>query len=232
MTEEKDIQQKAIRYARKNKKQIAKKVLENYSRVEHPYSMFMAGSPGAGKSEWARNVKHVTSGEMLHIDGDDLRNELPGYTGDNSHLFQEAMSTLVSYIHDQVLDKSISFLLDGTLSSAVKARENIQRSLKRERKITVIYVYLDPLKAWEYTQSREIEEGRRITKETFIEKYIGSYQTVRTIRDEFHPDDVEVLLYSRKGENKDVSVTLILNKDQIDQCISKLYNKEELEQLL
>ena len=56
--EELKIQEKAIEFARRNKKNIAKKLtdLRLFPADEIPVSVFMAGSPGAGKTESAKNL--------------------------------------------------------------------------------------------------------------------------------------------------------------------------------
>lgn len=234
MAKEKDISQEAINYIRKHKQNITKDLLLNYTSVDVPLSIFMAGSPGAGKTEWARGVVELLDGNILHLDGDLYRSMLPGYEGNNSHLFQKAMSKLVSYIHDSLLDQNISFILDGTFSDQHRAKENIIRSLRRKRKVTVIYIYLQPEYAWQYTQNREKEEGRRILKETFIQKYIGAYQTVRNIRETFSNEEVEILLFNRIDikSTENLNLIPITNIKQLDEALQKVYNKEELEQLL
>lgn len=123
----------------------------------------MAGSPGAGKTEASIELLAIveTNGsEILRIDPDELRHKFPNYTGDNSWLFQKGVSVLVERVHDLALKQKQSFLLDGTLSNYDKAQENISRSLKRHRAVQILYVYQDPMLAWEFVQSREAVEGR------------------------------------------------------------------------
>ncbi len=237
MAEEKDISQKAIDYIVEHKKDIAQELLNDYSSVDVPLSIFMAGSPGAGKTEWAKGLVDLLDGNIVHLDGDLFRTKLPGYEGNNSHLFQKAMSKLVSYIHDRVLDQNISFILDGTFSDIERAKRNITRSLKRKRIVTIIYIYLHPEYAWKYTQSREKEEGRRILKDTFIQKYIGAYETVKSIRDIFSNEEVQILLVNKKEIGSTITeitseVIPITNIKQFDKVIEKVYNNDELEQLL
>ena len=55
---EAEIQQAALDFARKNKKAIAKRLTEKSIFVpeKKPVSVFMAGSPGAGKTEASKNL--------------------------------------------------------------------------------------------------------------------------------------------------------------------------------
>jgi len=105
--------------------------------------------------------------------------------------------------------------------------------LKRKRKVIITYIYLKPEYAWQYTQGRE-EEGRRILKETFIQKYIGAYDTVRYIRNRFSSEEVEILLVNKINmiSNDNIDIINIISADQLDERLEKVYNKDELENLL
>ncbi|MEN1565607.1 zeta toxin family protein, partial [Pseudomonas aeruginosa] len=94
--------------ARANKKSIAKRLTnpQIYAREENPVSVFMAGSPGAGKTEASIELLSQfdeNGSKVLRIDPDELRSEFEGYTGGNSWLFQPAVSILVEKIHDLAL---------------------------------------------------------------------------------------------------------------------------------
>lgn len=69
----------------------------------------MAGSPGAGKTEASKALleEFVEKGrKVLRIDPDDLRSEFEHYSGNNSWLFQPAVSILVEKIHDLAKTKA------------------------------------------------------------------------------------------------------------------------------
>ncbi len=134
--EDESIQAVALQFARKNKKAIAKRLTDKsrFMPEEEPVSVFMAGSPGAGKTEASIELLALieeNGTEILRIDPDDLRHEFTHYTGTNSWLFQKGVSVLVEKIHDLALKQKQSFLLDGTLSNYQKAEQNISRSLKK-----------------------------------------------------------------------------------------------------
>jgi adenylylsulfate kinase-like enzyme len=151
--EEKKIEDEALEFARKHKKAIAKRLTdpERFVPEDEPVSVFMAGSPGAGKTEASIELLAMVeadNSEILRIDPDDLRLEFPGYTGDNSCLFQKGISVLVEKVHDLALKQKQSFLLDGTLSNYGKAEQNISRSLKKGRVVQILYVYQEPMLAY------------------------------------------------------------------------------------
>src|SRR3989344_5342913 len=138
---EEEIKQKAEEYARVHRNHIAKELTSTsvYTPETIPTSVFMAGSPGAGKTELSKRLIEILEQQnerkVVRIDGDELRSLMPGYTGKNSYLFQTAISLIVERMHDMVLDHKQTFLLDGTFSHYNKAASNIQRSLSKGRPV-------------------------------------------------------------------------------------------------
>ncbi len=236
-----EIKNKALEFARREGNRIAKELTskEKYKPDAKPVSIFMAGSPGAGKTEYSKNVvlnvfkRRVVSGDVIRIDGDDYRDYFDDYTGENSSLFQAAMSTIVAKVHDQALKQEQSFVLDGTFSKCDRAVKNINRSLKRDRSVFVFYIYQDPIVAWRFTKDREIIEGRNIPKETFIEQYFGAMDTVRKIRDNFD-SNVTIFLIVKNFEKHAVEKMVEINTSgsEIDEHIQNTYTLNELKKIL
>lgn len=232
--EEEKIQKSAVEFARKNKKEIAKRLtdVKIYLQEQNPVSVFMAGSPGAGKTEASKTLLENFSDDgskILCIDPDELRHEFKAYTGDNSWLFQGAVSVLVDRVHDLALQQKQSFLLDGTLSRYEIAENNIKRSLKRGRVVQILYVYQEPNLAWEFVKAREAEEGRRINPEHFIDQYFAARDVVNHLKNKFKGDiRVDLLL-----KNFDNSHRLYkANIDKIDHHIPEKYSRDDIEDML
>ncbi len=225
------IEQEALDYARAQKRAIAKRLTdpEIYLPEENPVSVFMAGSPGAGKTEASIELLNKIGTPVIRIDPDELREECPGYSGENAWLFQKAVSVLVDRIHDAALEQRQSFLLDGTLSRYDVARKNIERSLKRKRTVQILYVYQEPRLAWAFVQAREAAEGRRIRPEHFAEQYFAAREVVNRLKREFGKAiDVDLLL-----KNNDNSQRLYrAGIDQIDNHIPEKYSRSDVEQML
>lgn len=175
--EEVSIKRQAEEFVQLNKRRIVAELTDvsKYAPDETPVSIFMAGSPGAGKTEYSENLLSILEENKKHkvirIDGDELRKYLPGYIGSNSYLFQGAISTIANSMHDVALKQKQTFLLDGTFSKYQKAAENVSRSLSRDRQVFIFYVYQRPEVAWKFTQAREIVEGRNIPKEAFNSEF-------------------------------------------------------------
>ena len=118
--EQKTISDAAAAFAREHRTEIARRLADpaKFPSEANPVSVFMAGSPGAGKTEASIALLNDQGwSNVLRIDPDQLRLEIAGYTGKNSWLYQTAVSLLVERIHDRALKQEQSLLLDGTLSS-------------------------------------------------------------------------------------------------------------------
>ncbi|MCX6755680.1 MAG: zeta toxin family protein [Candidatus Nomurabacteria bacterium] len=232
--EELKIKEIANTFANSNKNAIAKEItnIAIFLSEENPVSVFMAGSPGAGKTESSKNlIKKFSkvSSQILRIDPDELRIRIPGYEGDNSYLFHGAVSILVSKIHDLALKNKQSFVFDGTFSRIDIARENIERSLKRNRFVQIFYVYQDPIQAWEFVQKRELLEGRRILKEHFVTQYFAARDSVNLLKKEFGEKiQVDLLVKNIDGSDKYYKE----NIDVIDNYIKESYTVETLNNMI
>jgi predicted ABC-type ATPase len=233
------IKKQAEEFSRANRQRIAKELTDTsvYISDAIPASVFMAGSPGAGKTEYSRNLIKILEEKMNHkvirIDGDELRQHMLGYTGDNSFLFQTAVSLVVERIHDMVLDNKQTFLLDGTLSKYDKAAANIKRSLGRGRQVRIFYVYQKPDVAWAFTKAREKVEGRHIPKDAFIQQFIDSRETIDRIRKDFD-STVVIFLVKKNFETHAVEDLVEIRQDgpQIEDYLGVRYTKNDLEKLL
>lgn len=229
--EEKRIAENALAFARANRRAIAKRLTDpgKYLPEEHPVSVFMAGSPGAGKTEASIELISKFGTPVVRIDPDELRLECPGYTGANAYLFQPAVSVLVDKIHDEALDNKQSFLLDGTLSNYDRARRNIERSLGRGRTVQILYVYQEPKLAWEFVVAREGAEGRRIRLETFIEQYFAARDVVNRLKREYGGRiKADLLLKNNDNSNRLYKAGI----DQIDHHVPERYTRPQVEELL
>lgn len=249
---EETIKKQSEEFARSHKKEIARKITDTsvHTPVDNPISIFMAGSPGAGKTEFSKNLIEIlekgSKRKIIRIDGDELRTYLPGYTGANSYLFQNAISILVDKIHDEALSNRQNFILDGTFSNYNKASENVRRSLHKKRRVFIFYVYQRPEVAWKFTASREIEKGRNIPKEAFIKHFLNSQETIHSIHKEFKnnvtiraiyeefKNYVTIFIVKKNFETHQVEkvIELETDKDNIEDYIKIRYTEDELHKIL
>lgn len=193
-----------------------------------PTTLFMAGSPGAGKTEVSKRLIEKFKQRPIRIDADEIRIICPGYTGSNAHLFQKAATKGVHILYDYALDKNFNVILDGTFAYG-DALKNIERSLEHGRKIEIYFVYQDPIQAWDFTKKREELEKRKVSKEVFIDAFFKSRENVNLAKENFQ-DRIELHLII-KDFKKNIE-RLELNIQKVEYYLKKRYTKEELNKLL
>lgn len=234
--DERRLEQAAIDFAKANRTSIARRLADSaiFPGERNPVSVFMAGSPGAGKTEASIELLDALAADpngvrVLRIDPDELRAELPGYDGKNAWLFQRAVVPIVERIHDLALKQQQSFLLDGTLSNYDVAERNILRSLDKKRLVQILYVYQEPESAWKFVQARERLEGRQIRPDTFVAQFFAARQVVEQLKVKFGKQiKVDVLLKNLDGSNRDYHA----NVEQIASYLPQKYSVEDVEKLV
>lgn len=228
--EERRLSEEAFEWVKKNERMLVEKFasLEEYEVDLAPVSLFMAGSPGAGKTEVSKRLLQRFDKKPVRIDADEIRVMCPGYRGGNSHVFQRAASRGVNMLYSHALYESLNLILDGTFAYR-DVETNIRRSLDKQRKVEVYFVYQDPLVAWWFTKEREKSEGRRVPKAAFIDTFLRSRENVRAIKQMFG-DRVELNLVVKdveKGyEYPEPDVV------DIDQHLPMIYTRSNLESIL
>lgn len=231
--DDQQVTEKAIREAKDMKKVVAKRLVDHLPQEEEAVSVFMAGSPGAGKTETARAMIRAFKSEnglaLVHIENDELRKEFEDYQGYNSPLFQRPATLLVEAIHDRALKRGVSFILDSTLASFDKAKDNIERSLKKNRFVLIIFVYQEPEQAWRLVKAREKVDGRRVPEAVFVEQFMESQRVVSALKQHFE-DKVEITFIEKNidGDNEKPH----FNVHDIDALLRKKYNRESLENIV
>lgn len=147
------------------------KVVESFFKKnklkKDKYAIFMAGIPGAGKTEFTENTIRESPG-LISIEHDQLVEYIDGYTPEAYYNYRKAGSVLVTRIFDECLRNGYPFVFDGTLSHE-NGIKNINKCLKQGYDVLVIYIVQDTTKAWELTQARELVKKRAIEKTGFIE---------------------------------------------------------------
>ena len=73
---------------------------ETYPKAKYPITIFMAGTPGAGKAEFSISLLKKFDSKFVRIDADEIREMMKevGYTGLNAELFQAASNKAVNIL--------------------------------------------------------------------------------------------------------------------------------------
>lgn len=229
-SDEQKISEDAFQYVKSHSDEIIQKFAGQSVSVATPVSLFMAGSPGAGKTEVSKSFVKRFNDVPVRIDADEIRPLCPGYTGGNAHLFQKAANKGVNILYDYALHHSLNCILDGTFAHA-GAEENIKRSLARKRRVELWFVYQDPIRAWEFTKAREAREARHVSKDVFIRALAESRHNARAVKERFK-DDVELNLLVKDYEEGREDFQLNISGDELDRRTNGRYTLEELEEIL
>ncbi len=190
-----EVSLEAYEYIKNNKQRIINFFLEKQN--ESKKAFFMAGSPGAGKSEMALALQARYNLDI--IDTDEIRRICPRYNGKNSHLFQKASSRGVDILINESYKKSYSFILDGNFANLKMQEINIDRALKRGYEAKIFFVYRPLDLAKQYTKIREEKEGRKVPDEVFYNKFLDAITTTNSIVAKY---DVKLNFYDLKNNLK------------------------------
>jgi UDP-N-acetylglucosamine kinase len=89
--------------------------------------------------------------------------------------------------------------------------------------------------AWHFTKVREIDEGRNIPKESFVEQYFGSMETINALKQEYG-DKIQVDLVQLSVPKPDshqlTDYRFDFNIASIDGYVKVKYSKKQLLELL
>ena len=228
---EDEIKLESRKWIKENEKKIIEKFIKNEPVFEgDPFTIFMAGSTGAGKTEYSKrfisSFKEINPDTYIaRIDADEIKEIIPNYKGSQSYLFQSASSLGVEKMYDYVLKRKINSIVDGTLASYEVAYKNIARSINEKRITSIFYIYQDPIIAWEFTRKREKMEGRNISKEVFVESFFSARDNVDKLKNVFK-NKIKIFLIDKNFKEK--TEKLYFNIDNIDNYLKIKYNKKSL----
>jgi len=205
-----------------------------HKKTEHPVSIFMAGSPGAGKTELSKRIIEALfqqpGDNPVRIDADEIRAMIDGYTGDNAHVFQGASARGVEILFDNVLQHNMNVILDGTFALKRKGFSKIERSLSHGRLVEIYYIFQEPEIAWDFTKKREVLERRRITKEVFVKAFFAAHENIVEAKARFG-DNIKLNVVIKDVRDPS-NYQIYLNIASVDKLISWKYSHDKLIQEL
>ena len=119
-SEEQKQSDEALKYLKSNKREFFDRLADKSTYLSDTVSvsLFMAGSPGAGKTEMSKRLTEIFKSKPIRIDADEIREFFPEYKGTNSYIFQHAADKGINMLLDYALHKNINFILDATFAYA------------------------------------------------------------------------------------------------------------------
>lgn len=201
-------------------------------------AFFMAGIPGAGKTELAKGLQGSPHGDFTVIEHDQLVEHIDGYKPENYYDFRTAGSTLVTKLFEHCLKNGYSFIFDGTLSHDNGYR-NIKKTLDRGFSVIVLYVHQDIESAWRLTQDRELVKKRSIERSGFIKTCQSITQSLKKIFASFQNNSSFAFWVVKKNGAPGMENSQMFFYDNIDpaggngpvieQILNEEYNIDKLE---
>lgn len=210
-----------------NQQRVVEAFLHDHKPPQKKRAIFMAGIPGAGKTEFVRNFKPSLMKDMVVIEHDQLVEYIQGYQPENYYHFRKAGSILVTKLFDECLKQGYSFVFDGTLSHD-NGYKNIKKSLKKGFDVFIIYIHQDTASAWKLTQARELVKKRAIEKQGFISTCKAINNSLRRIFNAFHDNDHFAMWVIKKNGAPGLENSELLFFDQLE----KSGSKKDIEQML
>jgi adenylate kinase family enzyme len=119
----------------------------------------MAGCPGAGKTEFSKNLveninilylkeKREYKKLFIRIDIDEIRNEIPYYNGKNSYLIQKGANLILDKVRKYCIENNFSFVNDGTFGNQFSTfNKMIGKIVNSKKEVIIIFIFSHPLVA-------------------------------------------------------------------------------------
>lgn len=219
---------KAIKWAKEHKKQFAKKLIDDAGVVSsiEPVAIFTAGLPGAGKTEFTKNLIKILGAKVIRLDMDEIAAQIDSYSPQKADMFRQAASMLLSRTFDLVVNGKYDFVMDGTFAgrSAVK---DVNRALRHGYVVKVIMIFQDPRLAWKYTVAREKVEHRSIDFDGFIESFFRikkNLQELTLIKDA----NLSLELVTKDEQNRIRDWVNLSSMEYIDSFVNMGYTENSL----
>jgi len=226
-------EEEAIAWVKRNKRFIKDKFasIKDYPPVSIPVTIFMAGAPGVGKTEFSKLIieKYYESekeNKIVRLDTDEIREIIPGYHGYNASMFQSAAALGMEYLIDKVYEDKQNALVDTTFGLRHKAISNVERAIKRNRNVSIFYLFQDPQISWDFVKDRIRRDLRYVPKEFFIENFFLAKENANEVKKIFKEKVVLVIFMLDKNHKV---ITSIFNIDNVDDYVKIPYTKGWLE---
>jgi hypothetical protein len=213
-----------------NQNQAAESFFKRHKPKKARVAFFMAGIPGAGKTEFTANTIREESPELIPIEHDQLVEYIEGYRPEAYYNYRKAGSTLVTRVFDDCLKNGYAFVFDGTLSHENGIR-NINKCLKKGYRVIIVYIVQEADAAWELTQARELVKKRAIERKGFIETCNKINANLLKIL-KAHKDNSKFSFWiiNKRGHKDLRNATAIMHSEELDQsreieqALKKPYN--------
>lgn len=215
-------------WVRKHRKEFARRLISSSGAVKSasPAAMFMAGLPGAGKTEFTKSWIGNSGLKVVRLDMDEIASQIETYSPKKADKYRKAASALLNRTYDKVVNGKYDFIMDGTFGGG-SAVQDIKRAIEHGYRVKVVYIYQEPKLAWKYTVAREKIEHRAIRPDGFLEVYYRILDNLKSL-DALSLEGVSIDLVVKDAQNRTIKVHENISMKDIDQYVKVEYNKENL----
>lgn len=196
--------------------------IEKYAITNWLSTIFLAGAPGAGKTEFLETV--LDTENFIVIDIDKYRQYFKWYNGRNADLYQDSCSRVATRIFDYCIKNNLKLIFDGTLTSEIWLK-NIKKALEKERKMGIVLIYQDPVISYSYTIARQERNERKVDIDTFLRIYYSSIHYVFEVVEKY--TEIQFVIGS-KNKKREWKQFFYRKKDKFDKHFHVEYNEKAL----
>ncbi len=171
-------------------------------------ALFMAGSPGAGKTEFIRRLLSDDQHVWYYIlDLDEIRSWMPKYKWKYAEKYTKWAIKILEMLIDECIHNEYPFVLDGTFTSTKAMERNIERLINKNYKIGVFYIHTVPELAWLYTLYRGKDEWRLIPVSRFIRDYYLAPENICLFSEKYQ-EAIDIYIVNKKYEDGTIKYDL------------------------
>lgn len=225
------IQMQVRQWVKNHKKEFANKFIRESNakpNIEEPSCIFMAGLPGAGKTEFSKMIVAELPEPIIRIDMDEIASMIDSYKPEKADFFREGATNLQNEIFNRCKKGCYPFIMDGTLSSE-KPLNCIRSAIRKGYKVSVVYILQDPVIAWRNSREREKIERRRIDLDGFIASYSKTINNLILLRDD---DRIDISIIVKNKNSKTIERINVSSQEQFDKYVKIQYSNEQLRKVL
>lgn len=215
-------------WVRNHRNQFVRKLISTSGATKSisPAAIFMAGLPGAGKTEFTKNWIGNSGLKVVRLDMDEIASQIDSYSPKKADKYRKAASALLNRAYDKVVNGKYDFIMDGTFGGG-SAIQDIERAIDHGYRVKVIYIYQEPKLAWEYTIAREKIEHRAIQIDGFLDVYYRTLENLKRL-DSLSFEDVAIDLVVKDLQNRIFKTYENISMKDIDRYVDIEYNKDSL----
>lgn len=154
-----------------------------------PVAIFSAGGTGSGKSGVIHAVKDHFKNSFVHVDSDDIKNDIPEYQKLVAAKDAEAAATVhreSSDLASTLIQKSMKdgkpFIYDGTFSNPERDRKTIEQLREHGYEIHIVFADCEIEEAKRRAAKRAEETGRKVPDDIIEKSHVNSRKALAELQ--------------------------------------------------